>query len=279
MLSLAATLPMMAGRIDLTVGFGIVMWHILAISLQVTYGVPWPLAIVIVIACAGLVGLLNGVLVEIAQVDAFIATLGTGTILYALALWHTEGRQIMGTLAPGFIAINTTSVAGIPIPALYVLGLAIVLWLVSERLPIGRYIYAIGANEKAAALNGIPVRTYVIGGVRRLGRHRGTRRLRPRREAQNRSGECRPRLSCCPPSSARSSARRPSSRAASTSGARCSASSFSRSAFPASNSSAERSSSNPSSTARPWSFRSRSPLSLSADARSFDPLGSLRTQS
>ena len=35
LLSLAAMLPMMAGRIDLTVGFGIVLWHILAISLQV----------------------------------------------------------------------------------------------------------------------------------------------------------------------------------------------------------------------------------------------------
>ena len=37
------------------------------------------------------------------------------------------------------------------------------LWIVSERLPLGRYVYAIGANEKAAALNGIPVRAYVIG--------------------------------------------------------------------------------------------------------------------
>jgi len=41
LLSLAATLPMMAGRIDLTVGFGIVMWHILAISLQVKFGGRW----------------------------------------------------------------------------------------------------------------------------------------------------------------------------------------------------------------------------------------------
>jgi ribose transport system permease protein len=163
MLSLAATLPMMAGRIDLTVGFGIVMWHILAISLQVRYGVPWPLAMVIVVVCAGFVGLVNGVLVEIAQVDAFIATLGTGTILYALALWHTDGRQIIGPLSQGFIDINTLAPLGIPIPALYVVALAIVLWIVSERLPIGRYIYAIGANEKAAALNGIPVRAYVIG--------------------------------------------------------------------------------------------------------------------
>ena len=59
LLSLAATLPMMAGRIDLTVGFGIVIWHILAISLQVKYGVPWPLAIVIVIACGALIGTLR----------------------------------------------------------------------------------------------------------------------------------------------------------------------------------------------------------------------------
>jgi ribose transport system permease protein len=163
LLSLAATLPMMAGRIDLTVGFGIVMWHILAMSLLVNYGVPWPLAIMIVVACGALVGLINGLLVEVAQVDSFIATLGTGTILYALALWHTDGRQIIGVLPQGFIAINTLAIAGIPAPAVYAIVLAIVLWVVSERLPIGRHIYAIGANEKAAALNGIPVRMYMIG--------------------------------------------------------------------------------------------------------------------
>jgi ribose transport system permease protein len=163
LLSLAATLPMMAGRIDLTVGFGLVMWHILAIGLIVNSGVPWPLAVVAVVICAGGVGLINGLLVEVAQVDAFVATLGTGTILYALALWYTGGRQIMGTLPPSFIAINGASVLGIPAPALYVVALATLLWIVSERLPVGRFIYAIGANEKAAALNGIPVRRYVIG--------------------------------------------------------------------------------------------------------------------
>jgi ribose transport system permease protein len=163
LLSLAATLPMMAGRIDLTVGFGIVMWHILAMGLLVKFGVPWPLAILIVIACGALVGLINGLLVEVAQVDSFIATLGTGTILYAVALWYTDGRQIIGVLPAGFIRINTLSIAGIPIPAVYAIVLAFALWVVSERLPLGRHVYAIGANEKAAALNGIPVRAYVIG--------------------------------------------------------------------------------------------------------------------
>ena len=101
LLSLAAMVPMMAGRIDLTIGFGIVMWHILAISLQVQYSFPWPLACLVVVLCAGVAGLINGLLVEVAQIDSFIATLGTGTILYALALWHTEGRQVIGDAASG----------------------------------------------------------------------------------------------------------------------------------------------------------------------------------
>ncbi len=163
LLSLGAIVPMAAGRIDLTIGFGIVMWHILAISLQVNYGFPWPVAIVVVLICGALTGLINGLLVEVAQINSFIATLGTGTILYALALWHTGGRQVMGLLPLGFLDVNGLSVASIPIPAVYVLVLAVVLWLITERLPLGRHIYAIGANEKAAALNGIPVRAYVIG--------------------------------------------------------------------------------------------------------------------
>src|SRR5437899_1173888 len=163
LLSLAAMVPMMAGRIDLTVGFGIVLWHILAISLQVWYGLPWPVAILIVLACSALVGLVNGLLVEVAAIDSFIATLGTGTILYALALWHTDGRQVIGVLPTGFLGLYTSSLRGIPFAALYVVVLALVMWLIAERLPLGRHIYAIGANEKAAALNGIPVRGYVIG--------------------------------------------------------------------------------------------------------------------
>ncbi len=121
LLSLAAMVPMMAGRIDLTIGFGIVMWHILAISLQVQYDFPWPLACFIVMLCGGAAGLINGVLVEVAQIDSFIATLGTGTILYALALWHTDGRQVIGVLPQGFVDINGLSILGVPMPAVYAL--------------------------------------------------------------------------------------------------------------------------------------------------------------
>ena len=163
LLSLAAMIPMVAGRIDLTVGYGIVLWHILAISLQTLYGFPWPLAVAIVLILGVVTGALNGLLVEVARIDSFIATLGTGTILYAVALWHTGGRQMVGALPDAFYAINGTFILGLPITAFYVLAITVALWVVLEYTPVGRYLYAIGANQRAAELNGIPTRKFVIG--------------------------------------------------------------------------------------------------------------------
>ena len=163
MLSLAAMIPMVAGRIDLTVGYGIVLWHILAISLQTLYGLPFLAAVAIVLVLGAIVGALNGFLVEVARIDSFIATLGTGTVLYSLALWHTGGRQMVGVLPDGFYALSGTFVFGLPITAYYVLAITIALWVILEYTPIGRYLYAIGANQRAAELNGIPTRKFVVG--------------------------------------------------------------------------------------------------------------------
>ncbi|KMW60243.1 Ribose ABC transport system, permease protein RbsC [Candidatus Rhodobacter oscarellae] len=163
LLSLGAMIPMAAGRIDLTVGYGIVLWHILAISSQTILGLPWPVAVMAVLMLGAFTGFLNGLLVEVAKIDSFIATLGTGTVLYALALWHTGGRQMVGVLPEGFYDISTTFVFGLPITGYYLLFITVVMWVVLEYTPVGRYLYAIGANQRAAALNGIPTRKYVIG--------------------------------------------------------------------------------------------------------------------
>lgn len=163
LLSLGAMIPMAAGRIDLTVGYGIVLWHVLAISLQTMVGLPWPVAVIMVLALGAFTGFLNGLLVEVAKIDSFIATLGTGTVLYALALWHTGGRQMVGLLPDGFYALNNTFVFGLPITGYYLLAITVVMWVVLEYTPVGRYLYAIGANQRAAQLNGIPTRKYVIG--------------------------------------------------------------------------------------------------------------------
>ena len=121
------------------------------------------MAIAIVLLLGLMTGFLNGLLVEVAKIDSFIATLGTGTVLYALALWHTGGRQMVGALPDSFYAVNGTFVFGLPITGYYVLAITVTMWLVLEYTPVGRYLYAIGANQRAAQLNGIPTRKFVIG--------------------------------------------------------------------------------------------------------------------
>ena len=74
------------------------------------------------------------------------------------------GGRSSASLPHGFIAINATSIFGLPITALLRARRSRSCCGSSrERLPLGPHLYAIGANPKAAALNGIPVRAYVIG--------------------------------------------------------------------------------------------------------------------
>ena len=111
------------------------LWHILVISLQIS-GVPWPLAVLIVLAMGVVFGLLNGLLVEVAQIDSFIAN--PRHRQPSPTRWRcgwTGGRQIIGRLSPDFFLIDTASIGGIPLPAFYVIGLAFVLWLVSAYNP------------------------------------------------------------------------------------------------------------------------------------------------
>ena len=52
------------------------------------------------------VGLVNGLLVTRIKIDSFIATLGTGTMLYGLNAWYTGGQQVLASLPPEFLAIS-----------------------------------------------------------------------------------------------------------------------------------------------------------------------------
>jgi ribose transport system permease protein len=160
--ALAQMIPLAANKFDLSVGYAVGLAHILSIGLQVHAGIPWPIAVILVCAIGTGIGIINGFLVEAAQIDSFIATLGTGSILYAISIAYTGGQQIVGHLPASFTAINDTVILGVPEPAIYVLVLAIALWIAFEFLPIGRYIYAIGANPKAAHLIGIPKSRYVV---------------------------------------------------------------------------------------------------------------------
>ena len=162
LLALAIMVPMVAGKIDISIGYGVVLWEILAVSLQTQHGVPWPLMTLLVMLGGALLGVVNALLVELAHIDAFIATLGTGTVIYALALWYTNGQQVIGQLPPSFLKISGLNILGLPAPAVYVLVVSVLLWLALDHLPVGRALYAVGANPEAARLNGIDTRRHII---------------------------------------------------------------------------------------------------------------------
>jgi ribose transport system permease protein len=166
-MALAATLPMIAGKIDLSIGFALSLWSMTSITFQIRYDLTWASTIALVLLGGAALGLVNGLLVELAQVDAFIATLGTGTVVQAIYNWHSGGAQqidrdneipqIFFDLAQKAVWQNR-----IPLVLFFVLALAVVLWVAVEYLPIGRYLYAIGANPRAAELNGINRRRLTV---------------------------------------------------------------------------------------------------------------------
>ena len=127
------------------------------------------LATAAILAIGVVVGFINGVLVTRVQINSFIATLGTGSVLLGILQWYTEGRQVVGALAPEFIAISSR-IGPVPLALIYVIVIGIVLWIVFEYLPFGRKLYVLGENPRAAELNGISAQHYVtiafiIGGL------------------------------------------------------------------------------------------------------------------
>lgn len=158
----AVLIPLAANQFDLSVGYTVGLTSILSVGLQTKADLPWPLAVLVVLLIGVLIGLANGIVVAKLHVNSFIATLGTGTLIYGLAGWYTNGHQVVGRLPEGFTSIAGTTF-GIPTPALIALGFAIVLWLILEYTPLGRHLYVLGANPRAAELTGIPNTRYVIG--------------------------------------------------------------------------------------------------------------------
>ncbi|WP_460062103.1 ABC transporter permease [Streptomyces sp. YKOK-I1] len=164
-LALAATIPIVTGAFDLSLGYALGLAHVMVMELIVNEGWPWPLAALTVIAGGAAVGVLNGVIVEYGRIDSFIATLGTGSMLYAVTGWVTDGGRIVPGpegLPPAFTDLYDSTFLGLPVPAFYVLALTAALWLVLERLPLGRYLYVVGSNPRAADLLGIPTRRYTV---------------------------------------------------------------------------------------------------------------------
>ena len=163
-----ATLVILIGGIDLSVAANLAVTMMFSAWLYSTVGVPWPVAMLAGLILGMLVGLINGTLTAYGKVQAFVATLATMSACAGMALFITNGSTINGF--PTWFGNLTSNVFGsVPLQGivLVVIYLVIGLWL--RYRPGGRALYAIGGNEEAARLSGLPVkwaktRVYIIAG-------------------------------------------------------------------------------------------------------------------
>ncbi len=163
LLAMAEMIVIATGNYDLSIAYNVGLMHITAMGLLTDAMLPWPLVVIATIGIGGLVGWINGVLVEYAKIDSFIATLGVGTILYGVGSWYTNGTQLVGNVPQAFADLNDSKLLTIPLPTYMVAAVAILAWVTLEHIPIGRQLYAIGSNRKAAVLTGIKARRMTMG--------------------------------------------------------------------------------------------------------------------
>jgi ribose transport system permease protein len=168
-LALGITMPLRTGDFDLSIASNMGFCAALAGTLTL-HGVPVGLAIVIALAAGLGVGIINAILIVIVGINAFIATLGTMTILGGLAVAVTGGHVVSG-LPDALTTLSRHDVVlGLPAGVFYGWILAAVLWYVYEYTPFGRQLLFVGGNPDAARLAGVPVRrvrmaAFILSGV------------------------------------------------------------------------------------------------------------------
>ncbi|NYJ14680.1 putative xylitol transport system permease protein [Rhizobium leguminosarum] len=169
-LAIGVTFVILTKGIDLSVGSVMALAGMIAASLVtetneqfVLFGIFAGLA-----AGAGL-GLVNGVLVAAVKVPPFVVTLGMLSVARGLTLIFSEGRPIPNLSDP-FKWIGSGQIMYIPVPIVILFVVFLIGWTVLNYTTFGRYVYAVGGNEKAARTSGISTKvivgaTYVISGL------------------------------------------------------------------------------------------------------------------
>jgi ribose/xylose/arabinose/galactoside ABC-type transport system permease subunit len=154
--AVGVTLVMVTGGVDLSVGAVIVFGSVLAATIMSGQDGNIPLACAAVLLMGLVVGLLNGTIVARWRVPSFILTLGMATAISGVTQLYTGGTAA-GEVAPAFRAVFNGRIGIVPVPAL-IFGLVVLAGLfVQLRTVVGRRIYLVGANPRAALLSGVPV--------------------------------------------------------------------------------------------------------------------------
>ncbi|MGQ9672486.1 MAG: ABC transporter permease [Candidatus Aminicenantales bacterium] len=169
-LACGMTLVIITAGIDLAVGsvlgFSAVLFSLL--SLQMAWS-PW-LAIPACLAAGSLCGLTSGTLISRFRIQPFIATLAMMVFTRGLAKWVSGGKKISTavlqadgtyryTEVPRIFDVLNSKIFGenLAVVTLVFLACVFVCWMILAKMRWGRYLYAVGGNEEAARLSGVPV--------------------------------------------------------------------------------------------------------------------------
>ncbi|MBU5211625.1 ABC transporter permease [Heyndrickxia oleronia] len=154
-ISLGMTVVMLSGGIDLSVGSVLVLVGVISVLALNASG---SIFVAILTACivGSFAGFLNGLMVAKGRIASFIATLGMMAAARSIALYIANGGSISGKVS-GFTAIANSDLWIIDYPIIIFLVMTVLVYVLMHKTRFGRYVYAIGSNEKAATLSAIRV--------------------------------------------------------------------------------------------------------------------------
>ena len=155
-LAVGVTFVIIAGGIDLSLGSVVALAGVVAALFAHPGEYPLLIPVALAIVAGLAIGGLNGLAVTQGKVAPFIVTLGMMTIARGIALVVSDGRPVTN-LSESFNAIGGGTVMGVPIPILIFAVVIILAYILLNHTRIGRYIYAVGGNEKAAYASGVRV--------------------------------------------------------------------------------------------------------------------------
>ncbi len=160
-IALAATLVLVIGEFDLSVGF-VASWAGVCVVtlLGAEFGVPSAIAITL-IGCVA-VGVVNGALVALFGVPSFIATLALGTVISGVSYWVSGGASLFTGIPRTFTALARMDIGPVPVLTVWMAAVLVVFAFLLAETEFGRRLYAIGGNREAARLSGVPVSRDVI---------------------------------------------------------------------------------------------------------------------
>ena len=156
--SLGEGLVIITGGIDLSIGSVFALLGVIFVDLLVTYELPWPLAVVIILVAGPLVGLINGFLITRMRLQPFVVTL-CGLLLYrGIARYYTNDGTAgfaFGQSFPTLEWLTTGRSFGVPHTFIAFVIIALAMAVLLHRSVFGRYLFAVGRNEEAARYSGI----------------------------------------------------------------------------------------------------------------------------